>query len=81
MVRTSTMAMAMKIRPSGQAAEQPGASAQSVVKESRALGFRERGHQEGVRRRRRSSAGRGRGHRVLSVHRADGGTARRDAAA
>jgi hypothetical protein len=33
------------------------------------------------RRRRRSSAGRGRGHRVLSTHRADGGTARRDAAA
>jgi ABC-2 type transport system ATP-binding protein len=32
-------------------------------------------------RRRRSSAERGRGHRVLSMHRADGGTARRDAAA
>ena len=34
-----------------------------------------------IRRRRRSSAGRGRGHRVLSTHRADGGTARRGAAA
>jgi hypothetical protein len=34
-----------------------------------------------IRRRRRSSAGRGRGHRVLSIHRADGGTARRGAAA
>jgi ABC-type phosphonate transport system ATPase subunit len=34
-----------------------------------------------IRRRRRSKAGRGRGHRVLSTHRADGGTARRGAAA
>jgi len=37
--------------------------------------------EEKERRRRRSSAGRGRGHRVLSTHRADGGTARRGAAA
>ena len=44
-------------------------------------GTRERGNAGKVRRRRRSSAGRGRGHRVLSVHRADGGTARRGAAA
>ncbi len=32
-------------------------------------------------RRRRGKAGRGRGHRVLSTHRADGGTARRGTAA
>ena len=32
-------------------------------------------------RRRRGKAGRGRGHRGLSAHRADGGTARRGAAA
>ena len=45
-----------------------------------APGDRDNGKKK-IRRRRRSSAGRGRGHRVLSTHRADGGTARRDAAA
>jgi drug/metabolite transporter (DMT)-like permease len=39
------------------------------------------GGERQITRRRRSSAGRGRGHRGLSIHRADGGTARRDAAA
>jgi hypothetical protein len=46
----------------------------------RAPGKRDNGKKK-IRRRRRSSAGRGRGHRVLSTHRADGGTARRGAAA
>jgi hypothetical protein len=40
-----------------------------------------RRRREKVERRHRGSAGRGRGHRVLGIHRADGGTARRGAAA
>ena len=60
----------------------PAAQARNRLRSSsRVLSSRERGNAGGVQRRRRSLAGRGRGHRVLSVHRADGGTARRGAAA